>query len=383
MPGLDDAELGSGAAHVEAERPLAVQASGDLRGEQCPAGGAALDQPDREAHGLCERSQTAARGHQEQPAAQAQRFEARIEVGQVAAHERSDVCVGARGREAFVLADLRAHLRRQRDGRLGPALGQDLGGALLVPRVEVRVQVTHRRGSHPVVGKLGSCGTHGVLVERQQHASVSAQPLRYADATVPRDERLRPPHVEVVLLEPVLVGHLDRVADAVRGEQRRAGTAALDQGVGGQRCAVDEHLHLRGLDARSGQDVPDALEHAIGWRVLGGQHLRRVEVAGPAVTAHFERDVGERAADVGCEPGARACHPPSVGAPSWVAPCDQGGTVQAWRAATNGPADRRRGPVRGFASASCERPGIPRSWTVWQRGSNGASTSLVQFTRPR
>ena len=237
------------------------------------------------------------------------------------------------------------------------------------------MEVAHSHRGHAFGGQLCGGRPDGIFIERPQHAAVSGEALGNADAPVARHERLGPSHVQVVLLEPVLVGHLDRVADALGREQRRASAAAFDEGVGGERGAVDEHLHIGGLDAGGCENRLDAVEHGIGRGLRGRQHLRGVQLTGTAVGADFERDVGERAADVGREPGAPGGHPPSVGAPSGAAPCAVGDTVQAWRAAISVPAGQRRGPVRDSVSASCERRGIPRSWTGSLQGSRGVSMS--------
>ena len=114
-----------------------------------PPAGPGFDQADRLADRMRDRHQPAARGHQEQRAAQPGAGEALLELLQVAGDPRLDVGVGGGGREALVLADLGADLARQREPEVRQRGAQDLGAALLVGRVGVAVQKADRDALDP------------------------------------------------------------------------------------------------------------------------------------------------------------------------------------------------------------------------------------------
>ena len=89
-------------------------------------------------------------------------------------------------------------------------------------------------GLDAVALEVGGDGAQRGLVERPQHGAVGGDALRHAAPPGAGDQRLRPLHVDVVLLEAVLPGDLDRIAEALGRHQRRAGALAFDQRVGGK-----------------------------------------------------------------------------------------------------------------------------------------------------
>src|SRR5262249_23768820 len=107
--------------------------------------------------------------------------------------------------------------------------------------------------------------------------------------------------IDVVLLEAVLVADLDRVAEALGGDERGLGALALDERVGRERRAVDDDAEIAGLELRLGKDDPGRLEDAPLGR-LGPRQCLCAEALGPAL----ERDVGEGAADIDAETGFAA-----------------------------------------------------------------------------
>ena len=67
----------------------------------------------------------------------------------------------------------------------------------------------------------------------QQHRAIGGEAFRHLQPQVARDQRLRPLHVEIVLLEAVLVGDLQRIAEPGGGDQRAPRALAFDQRIGG------------------------------------------------------------------------------------------------------------------------------------------------------
>ncbi len=93
------------------------------------------------------------------------------------------------------------------------------------------------------------------------------------------------------MVEALLVALLDDVAEALRGDEGGLRPLALDQRIGGERCAVDEDGDILRLRPEASSTSLDALDHAQFRRVGGGEDL-----AAPALRAVFQHDVREGAA---------------------------------------------------------------------------------------
>ena len=80
------------------------------------------------------------------------------------------------------------------------------------------------------------------------------------DVAVPAlDEGRGQDQIQVVLLEAALGAHLDRVAEPGGGDERRVGSRAGDDGVGGDRSSVDEGVEVGQVGARLGDHLGDAV----------------------------------------------------------------------------------------------------------------------------
>ena len=151
---------------------------------------------------------------------------------------------------------------------------------------------------------------HRVLVEGNEDLAQVVHPLRDRPAQVPRHEGGRPIDGDVVLLEAVLQGHLDRVPEPFGDEERGLRAGALDEGIGGEGRAVDEEVHLARLDPRRPNGLPDRRDHALLGGARRGQHLGGDHaVAGRAragTGARLEGHVREGPADIDGETAASA-----------------------------------------------------------------------------
>ena len=304
---VDEADLGGGAAHVEGEDAVEVERFGEAAREDGAARGARLHQADREARGGGNVRQAAPGSHHQERAAEAALGEGCRQVRQVARHQGPDVGVGARRREAFELADLRAHLGRQGDGDVRQAFGQERADAAFVGGVGIGVEQPHGDAGDALPFQDRRQRPHRVFVQRQQDLAGGVHPLRHGQAQPARHQRPRAVDVDVVLLEAVLVGHLQRVAVALRRDERRHGAAALDERVGGEGGAVEDERHVARRTAADAHDPLEAVQHGVGGVRVGRGHLRR-----EAFVARVEHDVGERAADVHGDAGGTALHQPVV-----------------------------------------------------------------------
>ena len=137
---------------------------------------------------------------------------------------------------------------------------------------------------------------HRPLVERNQDLAPVAHPLGHRPAQVPRHEGSRPVDGDVVLLEAVLEGHLDRVPEPLGDEERGLRAGALDEGVGGEGRAVDEEVDLARRDPRRADRLADRRDHPHLGGVGGGQHLGGDRAF--TATARLQGDIREGPADI-------------------------------------------------------------------------------------
>ena len=72
--------------------------------------------------------------------------------------------------------------------------------------------------------------------------------------------------IDVVLIEPPFVRDLDDIAESLGRQQCGLGTLALDDGVGRERRAVNEHGDIAEGEPGTRQDFA----HALNDRLLGG-----------------------------------------------------------------------------------------------------------------
>ena len=290
---VDEADLRGGSTHVERQHSRQRQAPRDRTGENGAAGGAGLHQADRVAHRGIHRGETAARGHQQQRAAKARVAEAALQATQVARHQRLHVRVGAGRGQTLVLADLRAHLARQRDRHLRQLLADACPHPALVLGVGIAMDEADGHAFDALAGEHLDRRIHAVHIESLEHLACGTHALGHGNAQPARHQRGGPLHVDVILLEAVLVGHLHRIAESRGHQQRSLCALTLDDGVGGQRGAVNHHAHRVCGDARARQRLADALQHALLRRARRGQHL-----GGPGLGTAREGDIGEGAANV-------------------------------------------------------------------------------------
>ena len=98
------------------------------------------------------------------------------------------------------------------------------------------------------------------------------------------------------MVEAFFIALLDHIAETFRGDEGGDGTLPLNQGIGGQCRAVDEHAHVLRTDARFCDELCRTFQHGQFRRMGGGQQF-----AAPAFGAVFQNDVGKSAANIGSE----------------------------------------------------------------------------------
>ena len=243
---VDDAELGGGAAHVEGQHVRAAVAGAEVRGDQRAGRRARFQQLHRRALGLLDIGEAAVRQHQQQRRRDAAAGDLRGERGQVALGQRLDVGVDDGRGGALVLADLRRHVDRGRQREIGEALGDELDRLPLVARVGVGVQEDDGERGDALGRQLGRGLQHGALVEGRAHAAVDGHPLRHLQAPAARHQRRRLDDLDVVELVLALAPDLQRVAEALGGDEPGRRALALDQRIGEERRGMHHAADVGG-----------------------------------------------------------------------------------------------------------------------------------------
>jgi len=292
---VDDARLGGRAAHVERQKlRLAALARGLGRG-QGAGGGPGLDEAYRQTPGE-RRQRDAARGlHDVELAGNLPLGEPSLEVFQIAGHQRRHVDVGRRRRGALVLADLGHDLRRARDHYLRGNLADQRRQPSLVRWVHVRVQQADRDRLDALGDQLADDPARSVLVEGLPDLAIGQEPLAHFAAKPPRHEGRRRIDEEVVHVVAAFVADLERVAEALGGQERRPRALALDERVGRERRAVDDGPHGACGNRRLLEERADALLDRVRRIFRRGEDLAHAR--GPRRRVDDD-EVGEGAADV-------------------------------------------------------------------------------------
>ena len=314
---VDHAQLGRRPAHVEGEHVAQFQIAREVAGEDRAPGGSGFDEADRGRDRGVERREPAPGGHEKEGTREARLPQRLRESREVAGHERLDVGVRAGCGLSLVLAHLGAHVRGQCHRQPRAPLVEDLADPAFVRRVRVAVDEPDRDGFHALRLERREERAHRILLQRDEDASAVVDPLLHRKPEAARHQGFRPVDPDVVLLEAVLVRHLERVAVPGRHDQCGARAPALDDRVRGQRRAVDDETDGGGGNVGQPQHLVHALQHAPLGRRGGREHLRRDEAP-----AGLESDVREGPADVDREPGfghgsgarllrRRAAHPSS------------------------------------------------------------------------
>ena len=134
---------------------------------------------------------------------------------------------------------------------------------------------------------------HRAFVERQADPAMHIHAFGHGETDRPRHQRLGLLDAEIVLVVAALVGDIEDVAEALRGDQGRPCAAPFDDGIGGKRGAVDEYTDIAETLARITKDEAYPVENRL-LRAL----RRRQQLARDPTAPLFQNHVRERAADV-------------------------------------------------------------------------------------
>src|SRR6516162_6431816 len=136
---------------------------------------------------------------------------------------------------------------------------------------------------------------HRSLVERRLDAAIVAQPFRHFAAQTALDEHRRFVSLQIVKVRSLLPADLEKVAEAVAGEQAGGRTSMLDQRICRDGCPVAEIRDIVCLGAGACESLADPLCDGVR-RIGGGRgHLPNREAAACLLK---QADIGECAARI-------------------------------------------------------------------------------------
>ena len=181
----------------------------------------------------------------------------------------------------------------------GEALRQHLARLRLVGGRPVRVDERDDEGLSALPLDEARRLTEELLaVERGVDGAVAQDALGHLTHAVARDEGERARRREVHRAGEPEPLDLEQVTEARGDQEPQRGAVALDDGVDGDRRAMDQVVDGLEVEAPLGHEGAEAVEHAAAGIVGHGRGLETRELARHLVQ---ETEVGERAADVDAE----------------------------------------------------------------------------------
>ena len=213
VPRLDEPGLGGGAAHVEGQDVVEPEDVAEMGGDDDSRGRSGLDHEHGLGAGGLEGQDATARLHDEELALESGIAQALFDSGEIPFDDGPHPRVDEGGAGPEVLAELRSDLRGERDHRFGEHLVHDLARPVLVRGIQVGVEIADRNRFHALVLQLPGGGRNRLLVERRHHLPRRVQPLRNAEAEVPRREGAGLLEQKVVERRPDLTLDLQHVPE--------------------------------------------------------------------------------------------------------------------------------------------------------------------------
>ncbi len=163
--------------------------------------------------------------------------------------------------------------------------------------IGIGVQEGESDAFHFLRAQFGHQCTHGGFVERQPHGALCVDALGDRETQGARRQRFRLVDRKVVLIVAALGTDIEHIAETLRCDKRRLRSAALNDGVGRERRAVNEDVDIAYVGARIGQNETHPVQH----RLLRSRG-RRQHLARSAILTHIQDDIRERASDIDGKP---------------------------------------------------------------------------------
>ena len=219
---------------------------------------------------------------------------------EIALHPGPHVRAQDRDHGALVLPDLGPHLVGAGHGKAGEALGQDLARLHLVGRRPVRVDEGNDEGLGSLpLDQPGRLPHELLAIERGVDGAVGQDPLGDLAHAVAGNERGGTCRREVHGARQAKPLDLEHVAEPGRGQKPQRRPVPLDDGVDGDRGAVDQVVDGGGVERPLAHQRAQPVEDAAPGIVGDGGRLEAGELARRLVE---EAEVGEGAADVDPQP---------------------------------------------------------------------------------
>ena len=199
---------------------------------------------------------------------------------QVCLHQRLQRRVDGGRRRPPVLADDRIQLVRERERHLRPLAGEQLADAELVVRVDDRPDQAHRDCLRAQAPRVLDRGEDALLVELDEDVPLGVDALADLERQVAGHVRRRVRELPERLELPALAEQED-VREALGGEERGPGRAALDDRVRRPGRAVGEHVgaceQLADRDPELRRKLLEPVFDALERTLEVGRRLRQVE----------------------------------------------------------------------------------------------------------
>src|SRR5262249_7471292 len=137
-----------------------------------------------------------------------------------------------------------------------------------------------------------------VAVERADYLARGVETLARLEDEATRDERRRRLEIDIKDVVATLAPHREEVAEAFSHDEGGERAAPLDEGVRGERRAVDDLPDTARLHAGAVEQRAAPADDALREIAIGGEHLADLE---PPRSFLEKREVREGAADIDAE----------------------------------------------------------------------------------
>ena len=280
---VNQAQFGGCPAHVKRQHLGFVDLGCDTCGKDGATGGAAFDQPDRQAGCRVNRGHAAARGHHQDRASQALVKKAALDIRQIPRHNRLDIGVGNGGTKPIEFARFGADLVTERDHHIRHIRFQQAAQLQLVRRICIGVHQAYRHG-FDICGLQLLCQIgYRAVFQRGQLLTQRVHTPCDCESMLARHDQVGLFDIDRVLAIAPFIGDFEDIAETFGGDGRHFGPAPFNQRIGGKRGAVDFSNHLRDIGLGILQDPSGALQGAQGGLVGRGRRFCRGDHPGRGI----------------------------------------------------------------------------------------------------
>ena len=157
----------------------------------------------------------------EQAALEAGLFQPPFEIGEIAPHDRFDIGVHDRGRDALIFLDLRQHVAGTRHADVRQFFCQPFDRGKFMDGIEIGMQEADRDRGRAGFPDAGDGLVKRALIQRSQNLAIRLEPLANAETQFARHQGLRRRRAQIVAIGLEAFAHFDDVAMALGGQAAR------------------------------------------------------------------------------------------------------------------------------------------------------------------